>query len=122
LRYGNQHVTVEGVPSGAPFGDPFEALGNPQRRAIVRLLAHRQRSVQELADELPISRPAVSRHLKVLTRAGLVSDQAHGARHLYRLEDAGIASIRTYLEDVWGEAASRFRLFAENTAPARRKR
>jgi DNA-binding transcriptional ArsR family regulator len=94
------------VPAHAPKGDPFEALGNPQRRAIVRMLARGGRSVQEIADELPISRPAVSRHLKVLTHAGLVSDEAHGARHLYRLEDQGIAAVRSYLEDVWGEAAT----------------
>lgn len=104
------------MPARRPGRDPFEALGNPHRRAIVRLLARGERSVQEIADELPISRPAVSRHLKLLTQAGLVSDQPHGARHLYRLEDAGIASVRRYLEDVWGEAAIRFRLFAENTA------
>jgi DNA-binding transcriptional ArsR family regulator len=96
--------------------DPFQALGNSQRRAIVRLLAQGPRSVQELADELPISRPAVSRHLKLLTQAGLVADEAHGARHLYHLQDEGIASVRSYVEDVWGEAAVRFRLFAENTA------
>jgi DNA-binding transcriptional ArsR family regulator len=104
------------VPVARPRRDPFEALGNPQRRAIVQLLSRGERSVQEIADELPISRPAVSRHLKLLTQAGLVSDAPHGARHLYRLEDAGIASVRSYLEDVWGEAAVRFRLFAENTA------
>lgn len=99
----------------APAGDPFEALGNSQRRAIVELLSHGGRSVQQIADELPISRPAVSRHLRVLTRAGLVTDEPHGNRRLYRLEEDGIDSVRSYLEDVWGEAASRFRLFAENT-------
>ena len=98
-------------------GDPFEALGDPQRRAIVELLHGGERSVQEIADELPISRPAVSRHLKLLTRAGLVSEEPRGTRHLYRLENEGIAAVRTYLEDVWGNAASRFQLFAENTAP-----
>ena len=106
--------------SKGPRGDPFDALGNPQRRAIVSILARGGRSVQEIADELPISRPAVSRHLKVLTRAGLVSDEAQGARHLYRLEDAGLDFVRRYLEDVWGEAATRFRLFADNTATTQR--
>jgi DNA-binding transcriptional ArsR family regulator len=97
-------------------GDPFQALGNPQRRAIIRLLARGERSVQEIADELPISRPAVSRHLKLLTRAGLVADGPHGTRNLYRLQDEGIAAMRSYMEDIWGEAAARFRLFAENTS------
>jgi DNA-binding transcriptional ArsR family regulator len=97
-------------------GDPFGALGNPQRRAIVELLASRPRSVQELADGLPISRPAVSRHLRLLSTAGLVRDEQVGTRRLYRLHESGIAALRGYLEDVWGVAAIRFRLFAENTA------
>jgi DNA-binding transcriptional ArsR family regulator len=104
------------MASSLPGGDPFGALGNPQRRAIVELLASRPRSVQELADGLPISRPAVSRHLRVLSTAGLVRDEQVGTRRLYRLQDTGIAAVRGYLEHVWGLAAIRFRLFAENTA------
>ena len=73
------------------------------------------RSVQELADALPISRPAVSRHLRLLKDAGLVTDRAEGTRRLYRLHDEGIAAVRAYLEQVWGDAAARFRLAAENT-------
>ena len=99
----------------APAGDPFDALGDPHRRAIVELLGAGDRSVRELADALPISRPAVSRHLRLLKEAGLVSDRAEGTRRLYRLEDEGIAAVREYLEQVWGEAAARFRLVAENT-------
>jgi DNA-binding transcriptional ArsR family regulator len=97
-------------------GDPFEALGDPNRRAIVELLRGGDRSVQQLADDLPISRPAVSRHLRVLKQAGLVADRAEGTRRLYRLHDEGIDAVRDYLERVWGEAAARFRLLAENTA------
>ena len=63
------------MSSAAFSGDPFDALGDPHRRAIVELLANRSRSVQELADELPISRPAVSRHLRLLKEAGLVADE-----------------------------------------------
>ena len=99
----------------APRGDPFEALGNSQRRAIVQLLAGGGRSVREIADEVPISRPAVSRHLRVLTRAGIVTDEQQGTRRLYRLDEAGVDTVRRYLEDVWGDAAARFRLYAENT-------
>jgi DNA-binding transcriptional ArsR family regulator len=95
--------------------DPFEALGNPQRRAIVELLALRPRAVREIADELPISRPAVSRHLRLLSQAGLVTDEQVGARRLYRLQEQGVEAVREYVERVWGEAAARFRLFAENT-------
>jgi DNA-binding transcriptional ArsR family regulator len=72
--------------------------------------------VQQLADELPISRPAVSRHLRLLKEAGLVSARADGTRRLYRLHDEGIAAVRAYLEQVWGDAAARFGLAAENTA------
>ena len=96
-------------------GDPFDALGDANRRAIVELLRAGDRSVRELADALPISRPAVSRHLRLLKEAGLVSDRAEGTRRLYRLHDEGIAAVREYLEQVWGEAAARFRLVAENT-------
>lgn len=72
------------------------------------------RSVRELADELPISRPAVSRHLKLLKDAGLVTDRAEGTRRLYRLHGEGIAAVQAYLEQVWGDAAARFKLLADN--------
>jgi len=98
-------------------GDPFEALGDPNRRAIVEQLRAGDRSVRELADALPISRPAVSRHLRLLKDAGLVVDRAEGTRRLYRLHDEGVEAVRAYLEAVWGEAAARFTIAAENTAP-----
>ncbi len=103
------------MPLDALRGDPFDALGDPNRRAIVEQLRSGDRSVQELADALPISRPAVSRHLRLLKQAGLVTDRAEGTRRLYRLQDDGIAAVREYLEAVWGEAAARFRLAADNT-------
>ena len=95
--------------------NPFEALGDPNRRAVVELLRDGERSVQLLADALPISRPAVSRHLRLLKQAGLVTDRAEGTRRLYRLHDEGIDAVRAYLEQVWGEAAARFTIAAENT-------
>jgi DNA-binding transcriptional ArsR family regulator len=103
-------------------GDAFDALGNPHRRAIVELLAAHPRSVREIADHLPISRPAVSRHLRVLSQAGLVVDEPSGARRLYRLQGLGVEAVQGYLERVWGDAATRFRLFAENTTPRPRRR
>jgi DNA-binding transcriptional ArsR family regulator len=78
------------------------------------LLRTGDRSVQELADALPISRPAVSRHLKLLKDAGLVADHAEGTRRLYRLHEEGVEAVRAYLQQVWGEAAARFKLTAEN--------
>ena len=102
-------------------GDPFDALGDSNRRAIVELLVSGRRTVREIADALPISRPAVSRHLRLLKRAGLVIDEAHGTRRLYQLHDQGVEAVQAYLAEVWGEAAIRFRLMAENTAPRRTK-
>src|SRR5437764_1605639 len=93
-----------------PAGDPFEALGDPNRRAIVELLGSGQRSVREIADALPISRPAVSRHLRLLKSAGLVTEEPRGTRRIYRLHAEGAEAVQAYLLRVWGEAFARFRL------------
>ena|SRR5437762_924574 len=103
----------------AVAGNAFEALGDPHRRAIVELLGTRARSVRGIADALPISRPAVSRHLRLLKNAGFVLDEPRGTQRIYRLHDEGVAAVQTYLEEVWGEAAARFRLLAENTGEDR---
>jgi DNA-binding transcriptional ArsR family regulator len=105
------------LPTAA--GDPFEALGDPNRRAIVSLLARGPRAVQELADEMPISRPAVSRHLRLLKESGLVVEEARGTRRIYRLHDEGVEAVQQYLASVWGDAVARFALLANNTAPTR---
>lgn len=96
-------------------GDPFEALGDPNRREILRLLSNGDKPVQEIAAAMPISRPAVSRHLRLLKDAGMVAEQAEGTRRIYHLREQGMQAVQTYLEGVWGDAAARFRLFAENT-------
>lgn len=101
----------EPVPSP---GDPFNALGDPNRRAIVRLLRNGEKSVQEIADALPISRPAVSRHLRLLKDAGLVMDRPEGTRRLCRLDAAGLEEMFGYLGEMWGDAAARFTLAVEN--------
>src|SRR5690348_3837956 len=100
--------------AGGPFGrgltgDPFEALGDPNRRAILELLGAQGRSVREIADALPISRPAVSRHLRLLKEAGLVTEEPRGTRRIYRLHAEGVEAVQAYLRQVWGEAAARFR-------------
>jgi DNA-binding transcriptional ArsR family regulator len=110
------------MAASAPAGDPFEALGDPNRRAIVELLSRESRSVQELADALPISRPAVSRHLRLLKEAGLVVEEPQGTRRIYRLQDDGIEAVQAYLVQVWGDVVARFRLTAENTTPRAKKR
>ena len=102
-------------------GDPFAALGDANRRRIVELLGHGGRSVRAIADDLPISRPAVSRHLAVLKGAGLVVEERSGTRRIYRLHDEGIGALQAYLESVWGDAARRFKLAAENTEPGERR-
>lgn len=80
------------------------ALGDQTRRAIVERLAEGPRAVGEIADELPISRPAVSQHLKVLKDAGLVSEHAAGTRRIYRLNPAGVAALRDQLDTFWSRA------------------
>jgi DNA-binding transcriptional ArsR family regulator len=84
------------------------ALADPTRRAIFERLAQSPRSVGEVARELPVSRPAVSQHLKVLKSAGLVSDHAAGTRRVYSVNPAGIAAIRDYFEQFWQQSLSRF--------------
>ncbi len=106
------------VTDGAA-GEAFEALGDPNRRTIIELLGEGPRSVGELAGEMPISRPAVSRHLRLLREAGLVVEEPRGTRNIYRLHDEGIAAVQAYLAEVWGDAATRFEMLAANTEPRR---
>ena len=93
----------------------FQTLGDPQRLAIVEQLMKAPRSVQQLADNLPISRPAVSRHLRLLKANRLVIDEASGTRRIYRLRPEGIEALRDYLERLWDDARRRFVIAAENT-------
>jgi DNA-binding transcriptional ArsR family regulator len=95
--------------------DPFEALGDPNRREILRLLGAEDLAVGEIAEAMPISRPAVSRHLRLLKDAGLVAERAEGTRRIYQLQAEGLEAVQAYVQGVWGEAANRFRLVAENT-------
>jgi DNA-binding transcriptional ArsR family regulator len=91
-------------------------LGDPTRRAIFEVLARRPCSVQELADQLPISRPAVSQHLRVLKDGGLVVSHAEGTRRIYRLNPAGVTALRTWLDGVWSDALAGFHKVAEASA------
>jgi DNA-binding transcriptional ArsR family regulator len=102
-------------------GDPFAALGDGHRRQILNMIAAEPRSVGALAEAMPISRPAVSRHLRLLKTAGLVEEEQVGTRRVYRLRDEGVEAVQDYLRSVWGEAAVRFRLLAENTQPGPRR-
>ncbi len=78
------------------------------RRAIVECLAERPRAVGEIADQLPVSRPAVSQHLKILKDAGLVAEQADGTRRIYRLNPTGVAALRDQLDAFWNQALANY--------------
>ena len=93
--------------------DGISALGDPTRRAIFERLAERPRSVGELAGELPVSRPAVSQHLKVLKDAGLVIDRPAGNRRIYQLDPNGVGALRAYLDRFWNQALTAFKTAAE---------
>jgi DNA-binding transcriptional ArsR family regulator len=89
--------------------DGLNALGDPSRRAIFERLAERPRAVGELARELPISRPAVSQHLKVLKDAGLVVDRPAGTRRIYQLNPDGVGELRAYLDQFWTRALAAYK-------------
>jgi DNA-binding transcriptional ArsR family regulator len=92
------------------YGDAgLGLLGDSTRRTIFGLLAEQPRSVGELAARLPISRPAVSQHLRALKDAGLVIDRAAGTRRVYQLNPAGVAGLRAYLDQIWGDALAAFK-------------
>ena len=94
-------------------GPAFTALGDATRRAVFERLSRGPRSVGEIARGLPVSRPAVSQHLRVLKRAGLVRDQARGTRRLYSVNPEGVAALRDYLDQFWNKALAAFKAAAE---------
>jgi DNA-binding transcriptional ArsR family regulator len=91
------------------YGSALQALGDPTRLAVFERIVQRPRAVGELAAELPVTRPAVSQHLKVLKDAGLVSDRAEGARRIYHVNPSGVEAIRHWLDGFWDEALARFK-------------
>jgi DNA-binding transcriptional ArsR family regulator len=97
----------------ATYRSVFATLGDPTRLAIFERLRSGPLAVGELADELPVSRPAVSQHLKALKQAGLVSDEAVGTRRLYRVEPEALAALREYLDGFWDVALANYKRRAE---------
>lgn len=93
--------------------DPMDALGDRTRRAILEQLRKGPRAVGEIADELPVSRPAVSQHLRVLKEAGLVTERRNGTRRIYRVDPDGLAGLRAYFDEFWNEALAAFAAAAE---------
>ncbi len=100
----------------------LDALGDPTRRAIFERLAKGPLAVVEIARNLPVSRPAVSQHLKVLKDAGLVADRAEGTRRVYAIDRAGLAAVREYFDRFWDKALDAFRRAAEETHRAEQGR
>lgn len=91
----------------------FEALGDSTRREILERLAVRPQAVGELAEQLPVSRPAVSQHLRVLKGAGLVTDRPAGNRRIYQVDPTGISALRAYLDQFWNQSLASFKQAAE---------
>lgn len=98
------------------------ALADPTRRAVFELLRAGPASVGEIASKLPVSRPAVSQHLKVLKEAGLVRDEAEGTRRVYELDAQGLAELRAWIDGFWEETLDTFKAEAERTSPKRRRK
>jgi DNA-binding transcriptional ArsR family regulator len=94
----------------------LDALGDPTRRTIFERLARGPSAVGDLAAYLPVSRPAVSQHLRVLKDAGLVTESAHGTRRIYRIDPRGIGAMRDWLDNHWGTALDAFKAFADAEA------
>ena len=101
------------------YAQAFHALGDPTRRAILERLRQGPAAVGEVARGLPVSRPAVSQHLRVLRGAGLVSERRHGTRHLYSVDPEGLAELREWLEAFWDEALAGFKAAAESEGSTR---
>jgi DNA-binding transcriptional ArsR family regulator len=97
--------------------DGMAALSDPTRREVFQILAAGPSSVADIARRLPVSRPAVSQHLRVLKQAGLVTARPQGTRHLYQLDPSGIAALRDYLDSLWQTALEQFKRQAERSAP-----
>jgi len=95
-------------------GHPLDALGDPTRRHVFELLRGGPSSVGELAGKVPVSRPAVSQHLRVLEDAGLVTHHRQGTRNLYELDEAGVRVLRDWMDGFWSEALTRFKAAAES--------
>lgn len=106
----------------AAYGEVLDALGDPTRRAILERLRHGPLPVGGIADGLPVSRPAVSQHLRVLREAGLVVDRREGTRRLYAVDPTGLSVLRAYVESLWREALTRFADHVEATESEGRQR
>jgi DNA-binding transcriptional ArsR family regulator len=104
------------------YGTALTALADPTRRAVFERLRAGPVSVTDIAADLPVSRPAVSQHLKVLKEAGLVRDEAVGTRRLYEVDASGIEELREWLDTFWDDALEAFKAEAERSAKSKRRK
>lgn len=102
--------------------DPIATLADPSRKRIFELLKSGPMHVGRIAEHLPISRPAVSQHLKVLKEAGLVQEAREGNRNAYSIDPRGLAAMQRWIDQFWGDALSAFKDQAETTASAKKRR
>lgn len=101
------------------YGNALLALADPTRRSVFERLRHGPKAVGDVADGLPVSRPAVSQHLKVLKEAQLVTVYRDGRRQFYAIDTQGLIAIRAYLDSFWGDALEAFKAYAEKDQPKR---
>ena len=109
------------LPLAMAYGNALAVLADPTRRKVFERLRSGPRPVNMLADGLPVSRPAVSQHLKVLKDAGLVEERSEGVRRIYSLRREGLLELRAWLDSFWGDALEAFRLEAERSHPKRKR-
>jgi DNA-binding transcriptional ArsR family regulator len=102
--------------------DRMAALGDVTRRSIVEILSVRPSSVADIARQLPVSRPAVSQHLRVLKDVGLVKLHNEGTRNIYRLDPTGVAALRDHLDSLWEKAMNQFKITAERSSPQQKEK
>ena len=104
------------------YGSALAVLADPTRRQVFERLRAGPRPVNLIADGMPVSRPAVSQHLKILKDAGLVEEHSEGVRRIYSLRREGLVELRAWLDSFWDDALEAFKLEAERSAPARKSR
>src|SRR5258705_9821482 len=104
------------------YAHALTALADPTRRTVLERLRNGAKAVGEIANGLPVSRPAVSQHLKVLKEARLVTEYRDGTRRFYAIDTQGLEAVRKYLDGFWDEALTRFKVFAETEEPRARRR
>src|SRR6266436_2940829 len=122
LKISLDYIVSHCLPLAMAYGNALAVLADPTRRKVFERLRSGPRPVNMLADGLPVSRPAVSQHLKVLKDAGLVEERSEGVRRIYSLRREGLLELRAWLDGFWGDALEAFRLEAERSHRAKKSK